>query len=142
MKVERSPKRYPASAFPEITGIRLAPVGATARLLNLSAAGILVECSSRAVPGTAITVHFQGSFVPPTVEGKVVRCEVTGIGRDGALRFHLGLAFNERIHLAVDEDVPVPASHPEPRALPKVASALLASFAASEPAADVVRNRW
>jgi len=53
-------RRYPASAFPEILGIRLAPTGATATLVNMSATGVLVECASRPLPGAVLTVHFTG----------------------------------------------------------------------------------
>ena len=83
MRGERAARRHPASEFPEITGIRLAPGFARATLLNLSVTGILVECTSRVVPGTALTVHFEGTFSPPSIESRVTRCVVTGIARDG-----------------------------------------------------------
>jgi len=132
MKGERAPRRYPASAFPDITGVRLVSVGSPATLVNLSATGMLVACSSRVVPGSAQTVVFEGSFLPKSVECRVVRCEVTGIAADGALCFHVGLAFTSRIALPFDTaedaddqpDSPAPAEAPAP------------SYS-SEP-----RNRW
>ena len=98
MMGERVACRYPASAFPEIEGIRLAPSGAAATLVNMSATGGLVE-GSRAAPGAALTLHFKGTFEPASIKGRVVRCEVAGIAADGSLRFHLGLAFNTRFAL-------------------------------------------
>jgi hypothetical protein len=133
MKGERSLRRHPASAFPEITGVRLVPVGAVGVLLNLSATGVLIECASRVVPGTSLTVHFEGTFIPASVESRVVRCEVTGITSDGSLRFQLGLAFRTQISLACD-------AHDEP-GQPAVLPALhpMAMAAAGPP---VLRNRW
>jgi hypothetical protein len=133
MKGERAPRRHPASAFPEITGVRLAPGWITAALLNLSATGILVECGSRVVPGSYLTVHFEGTSTPASIDSRVIRCEVTGIAPDGTLRFHLGLAFNSRLALALDEEdeFDEPASPPSP--IPAVAAV---------PGAPVLRNRW
>ena len=133
MKGERSPRRYPASAFPEITGIRLAPVGATATLVNLSAAGVLVECASRVVPGAVLTVHFEGTFVPASIESRVIRCEVSGIASDGSLRFHLGLAFGTRLSLACEVE-----DEFDGRAAPLSRTPL----AVAAPTPTVLRNRW
>jgi len=133
---ERPARRYPALAFPEIRGVRLAPIGAAATLVNLSATGILVECASRAVPGSPMTVQFEGTFTPASIEGRAVRCEVSGIAADGSLRFHIGLAFKTRIAIpretgeAVDESPRADPAAPPP--------------AAPAPAvpAPVPRNRW
>lgn len=133
MKGERAPRRHPASAFPEITGVRLAPGWTTATLLNLSGTGILVECGSRLVPGSSLTVHFEGTFTPASIESRVIRCEVTGIAPDGTLRFNLGLAFSPRLALALDEEdefeEPAPPPSPRPAAAPA-------------PGGPVLRNRW
>ena len=46
MTGERPARRYAAATFPEIRGIRLLPSGAEATLVNLSATGVLVECTA------------------------------------------------------------------------------------------------
>jgi hypothetical protein len=129
----RAPHRYPASAFPEIQGIRLSPIGVTGALVNLSATGVLVECTEGVLLGTVLTVNFQGTFSPALVEGRVARCQVSGIAADGSLRFHLGLAFNTRLALAAEAEdyanVPETASSAPP-------------VAAAAGGARVLRNRW
>jgi hypothetical protein len=133
---ERPARRYPASAFPEIRGVRLTPLGATAALVNLSASGILVECGSRAVADTAMTVHFDGSFSPASIESRVVRCEVAGIAPDGSLRYHIGLAFSGRITLpvAAQDEVAECAAAPS--------APLVAAAAVAAEGSPVLRNRW
>jgi hypothetical protein len=133
MRGGRAPRRYPASAFPEIIGIRLAPVEATATLVNLSATGVLLECACRAVPGTQLTVHFEGTFVPPSIASRVIRCEVARIASDGSLRYHLGLAFGARLSLAVDAGDDVEEM---------VAAVPPSDMAALATGAPVLRNRW
>jgi hypothetical protein len=164
MTGERPARRYAASSFPEIQGIRLVPSGASATLVNLSATGILVESTSRSVPGMVLTVEFAGTFSPASVEGRVIRCEVIGIGADGSLRFNIGLAFTTPIALptgAADEPgarAPAPASSPPAPAAPPPAPAAPPPAATAPPrapaappqaaaiaptaSAPVLRNRW
>jgi len=139
MNPERPARRHPASAFPEIQGVRLVPPGVAATLVNLSATGVLVECATRLLPGTKLTVHVAGTFVPTPLDSHVVRCEVAGISADGSLRFHLGLAFDTRIALAQDLRAEAEAAQVAPVAPPE----LVAAAAAAEPAGPpVLRNRW
>jgi len=133
-------RRYPASAFPEIQGIRLAPTGSTAALVNMSATGVLVECASRPLPGAILTVHFTGTFSPASMKSRVVRCEVAGIAADGSLRYHVGLAFNTRIALPNETEDGADASAAPPSA-PPLAAAVVAA-AAVEMVVPVLRNRW
>ena len=136
MTGDRVACRYPASAFPEIEAIRLTPSGVAATLVNMSATGLLVECSSRALPGAATTVHFKGTFDPPSIKSRVVRCEVKGIAVDSTLRYHLGLSFATRIALPNEAGNDADASEAAPSA------PLLAAAAAGAMAALVLRNRW
>ena len=136
MTADRPARRYPALAFPEIRAVRLAPIGAAGTLVNLSATGVLVECATRAVPGTPLTVQFDGTFLPASIESRVIRCEVVGIASDGSLRFHIGLAFETRIALRLDaeeavEQDPAPPSDTPPQAAPAPAAA-----------SAIPRNRW
>ena len=67
--------RYPASAVRSIVGVRLSP-GDGVELVNISKSGVLVEGCTRYVPGTRVTVIFEGGFTPrATRRGSfVARC--------------------------------------------------------------------
>jgi hypothetical protein len=87
--------RFPATAVPTITSMKLSP-GDTVDLLNISRSGVLVEGRTRFVPGTRITVLFDGGFSPARIKGKVVRSYVSSI-KDGMLRYHSGIQFDNRL---------------------------------------------
>lgn len=140
MTESRVAPRRPASLVPSITAVRLTPVGGNAALVNISATGVLVECSTRIAPGSPVTVVFEGTFVPASVSSKVARCEVTGIDQQGMLRYHLGIAFAKGIEL---EDLPsqVQALHASQAAGEHEMEIPLGALAATAPAAEL-RNRW
>jgi hypothetical protein len=109
----RDATRYPASDVPSIKGLRLSPHGAEARLVNISVTGILAECTVRLKVGSAVTVLFEGGFHPISAAGRVARCQVSAMGRDGVLRYHVGIAFNAPIE---SKDVPPPTAAIAPTA--------------------------
>jgi hypothetical protein len=125
----RSAPRLLASSVPTIKGVRLSPFGAEATLLNISTTGVLVECTSRLRLGTAVTAVFEGTFSPSSAEGHVARSSVATVSKNGVLRYHIGIAFNNLITL---EHVPAPAEH-QPEAM---------SQGNATPVPPVVRNRW
>ena len=125
----RSAQRLLASAVPTIKGVRLSPFGAEATLLNISTTGVLVECTSRLRLGTAVTTVFEGTFSPSAVEGHVARSSVATVSKNGVLRYHIGIAFNNPIAL---EHLPAPAEH-QPEAM---------SQGSATPVPAAVRNRW
>jgi hypothetical protein len=137
----RGAPRVPASAVPSITGVRLKPFGADATLLNISATGALVECTTRLRLGTSVTVVFEGTFSPSSVEGRVARSTVATVSKNGVLRYHVGISFQTRIPLDVEPEADgaartqVETRHAEPEA-----SAEPRAFAS--PAASVPFNRW
>ena len=129
----RNAPRIQASAVPGITGVRLSPHGAEATLLNISASGVLVECTSRLRIGTAVTTMFDGTFSPSSVEGRVARSSVSNVSKNGVLRYQIGIAFVSPIAL---ETSPPAAASRQPEAAP-------APQAPSEmPAPAVLKNRW
>jgi hypothetical protein len=141
----RAAPRHPAAVVPGIVGLRLSPHGAAATLVNISGTGLLAVCGIRLKPGAAVTVLFEGSFTPTSATGRVVRCAVAAMGKDGGLHYHLGVSFDKQLTI----DAPL-ALAPEP--LPE-AAAPEPEPAAAEPApvpmpvaapsrAVVVRNRW
>jgi PilZ domain len=123
--------RYPATAVPGIKSVRLSP-GDTVTLLNISASGVLVEGKTRFVPGTRVTVVFDGDVKPKQAKGRVVRCQVSAIGNAGSLQYQSGIALETRLTLPIDE--PAEAPNPEPAAKTKEKKA------AEAPAP--LRNRW
>jgi hypothetical protein len=134
----RVEQRYSRDAIPAITGIRLSP-GDDAGLVNLSASGILVESAMRYAPGVTLTVHFEGSFPTRQIKGRVVRCQVSAITRQGALQYQTALAFERRLDLGIAASEPV-SQEPPPQA--PVADA--GSTAPTDEPADPPEpfNRW
>ncbi len=136
--------RYPASAVPAITAMRLSP-GEAVTLVNVSASGVLVEGKTRFVPGTRVTVHFEGAIKPNQIKARVVRCQVSAIGSGGSLQYQSAITFEGRMDLQVDEAalpqaiLPPPAPVEEPA--PKKGKAATAAPAPA-PAPARVYNRW
>jgi PilZ domain-containing protein len=126
----KSPPRFPAAAVPSIKGLRLSPHGAQASLVNISEKGLLAECDMRLKVGSITKIHFDGSFTPSSVSARVARCEVNGMGPDGALRYHVGIEFDAPI--ALDRPTAAPSSAADARV----------DVRESPPPARVVRNRW
>ena len=92
----RTATRHPASGMTSITGVHLSPGGGEATLVNISSTGALVRCPTKLLPGTTVTMTFDGTFSPSTIKGKVVRCFVADICRPAGLAYHIGIAFNVR----------------------------------------------
>lgn len=138
----RNAPRLPASAVPGIKGVRLSPHGTEARLLNISASGLLVECTSRIRLGTAVTTVLEGTFSPATIEGRVARSSVANVSKKGVLQYHIGIAFNNRIAIGVPAAVePVLAAAATQPEAPETAGTTPPSQTAA-PVPPVVRNRW
>jgi hypothetical protein len=116
------PDRRPATSVPNITGLQLLPGGGEATLVNISPTGLLAESASRLQVGSSVKILFEGGFSPASVAGRVARCEVAAMGRDGLLRYHIAVEFDSPLALEAEreevEEVP-PAS-----------------------VSRVVRNRW
>ena len=137
--------RYPPAAIPAITGMRLSP-GEVVSLVNISASGVLVEGKTRFVPGTRVTVHFEGTIKPNQIKARVIRCQVSAIGGGGSLQYQSAIAFEGRMDLPVEESVlPHPAVAPpapveEPA--PKKGKAAAAVVSQTPPSPPRVYNRW
>jgi hypothetical protein len=154
----RTSSRRPATAVPGITGLRISPHGVEATLVNISETGVLAECGERLKPGSNVTVVFEGTFQPRTMEGRVARNSVSSMGADGRLRYHVGIAFARPIELPPEEErAPVveeapaaPVATVEPPAVAVAAVPSSQQAAPAEPAEIVVpivfpkavRNRW
>ncbi len=134
--------RVPAAQVPSIKGLRLSPHGADAKLVNISTSGLLAECASRLKVGSTVAVLFEGTFTESTVVGRIARCEVSTMGKDGVLRYFVGIDFNKPIDLGL-EAAPVPAAASQPQ--PIVATSeppRPRPVAVPPPAPAIARNRW
>ena len=132
--------RFPATAVPGIKAVKLSP-GDTVELVNISRSGVLVEGRTRFVPGTRVTVLFDGGFAPAQMKGKIVRCQVSSIN-GGALRYQSGIQFEKRLDSNPGEmAVALPVLPHPPGALSGVQPAGGGSAAAAPPPRRVV-NRW
>jgi hypothetical protein len=138
-------QRLDASLVPAITGVRISPNEALARLVNISSSGALVECACRYNPGSAVTVRFTGTFQPTTVPGRVARATVSGVGPGGALSYHIGIAFIAPIALPGPATHGVAAPHAVSAASPAVLPSLPAPPSPPSPVApprQSLRNSW
>jgi len=134
--------RYPAAVMPAITAMRLSP-GEAVTLVNISASGVLVEGKTRFVPGTRVTVHFEGTIKPNQIKARVVRCQVSAIGGGGSLQYQSAIAFEGRMDLPVDDAALPQAITPPPVEEPAPKKGKAASAAPSPaPAPARAYNRW
>ena len=83
----------------------------------------MARCQKRLAPGVTVTITVAGTFTPSVIKGRVARCEVGGIGKDGVINYKIGIGFDEPVSLPDEDRAPGPAI----------------VEAASEPA---VENRW
>ena len=143
---KRVDPRYPAAAIPAITGMRLSP-GEAVSLVNMSASGVLVEGKTRFVPGTRVTVHFEGTIKPNQIKARVVRCQVSAIGGGGSLQYQSAIAFEGRMELPVEGSALPPGAVAAPAPVeetpaPKKGKAAAAPPPPPSPAPSRVYNRW
>jgi PilZ domain-containing protein len=129
--------RYPAEAISAITSMRLSP-GDAVRLVNISASGVLVEGKTRFVPGTRVSVIFEGPRAPAAVKGRVVRCQVSAIAGGGSLQYQSAIQFEQKIEVPVDEAALPQAPAPTAPAPAKTAG----SKKQEQHAPPKAYNRW
>jgi len=98
-----TPRQHSAAEH-GIVSARVRP-GIDAAVVNVSAAGALIETSQRLLPGTSIEICFDQDKRLPAVRGKVLRCTVTHLLPDqvcyrGAIVFDRRLPWlaENRVH--------------------------------------------
>src|SRR5438445_11664524 len=84
----RAARRFAAALVPSITGLRLSPHCIDARLVNISATGLLAECGMRLKVGSAVALSFEGTFTPASTAARVARCAEAAISINGARPSH------------------------------------------------------
>jgi hypothetical protein len=73
--------------------VKLSPGGA-AELLNVSDTGLLVEGKTRLSTGSKVLITLMGRE-PKRLTGRVVRCQVCAIHRDGTMTYQTALALDQ-----------------------------------------------
>ena len=127
----RTAPRRLASSVPSITGLRIKPYGVDAVLINISETGLLAECNERLKPGSVVTAVLEGTFTPNTMEGRVARTTVSSMGKDGRLRYHVGIEFTKKCPLEPLAPAPTETAAPS-----------IATSAVAAQGTQGVRNRW
>ena len=90
----RANPRTAALADSGLSHARMQP-GRTARVVNLSAGGALIETDWRLLPGARVELQL-GAARRLRVTGRIVYCHVETLNREG-VRYRGGLAFEEQL---------------------------------------------
>jgi hypothetical protein len=91
----RLTRRQQSIAEHGIVAVRVRP-GISASVVDVSAAGALIETSQRLLPGTSVEICFdQGKRLPP-VRGLVLRCAVAHLGPD-QVSYRGAILFDRRV---------------------------------------------
>lgn len=114
--------------------VKLSPGGA-AELLNVSETGLLVEGKTRLSTGAKVLITLNGRDTK-RLTGRVVRCQVCAIHRDGTMTYQTALALDQPAGLE-----PVAAESGAPAAEAAVASAPPEPAAVASAAPRLV-NEW
>jgi hypothetical protein len=77
--------------------VRLRP-GRTARILDVSPTGALVETAWPLSPGTRVELQVGATLSPRVVKGTIVRCHVAALDRQG-ISYRGAVAFEEVLPL-------------------------------------------
>ncbi len=76
-----------------ITRVKLTS-GEEAQIVNISTGGILIECRAQWPPDALVDLQIVSARTVVT-RGRVVRCELAGVDRNGAATYHVALEFLE-----------------------------------------------
>lgn len=71
---------------------RLLP-GGEVEVINISASGALIEGKSLVVVGTSVS--FQTDSSSQRLQGRITRCQVSTVHRDGTMTYQLAIAFDQ-----------------------------------------------
>ena len=84
-----------------IVSARVRP-GIDASVVDVSAAGALIETSHRLLPGSSVEICFDPDKRHPAVRGKVVRCAVAQLGPDQVC-YRGAILFDQRLPWIADD---------------------------------------
>jgi hypothetical protein len=84
-----------------IVATRVRP-GHRANLIDVSAAGAMIETSYRLLPGAAVELHLETDSTHTTIRGRVVRCAVARV-RPSSVCYRGAIAFERDLPWFVDD---------------------------------------
>jgi hypothetical protein len=96
----RQIRRQQSIAEHGIVSARVRP-GISAWVVDVSAAGALIETNQRLLPGTSIEICFDQDKRLPPVRGRVLRCAVAHLGPD-QVNYRGAILFDHRITWLVE----------------------------------------
>jgi hypothetical protein len=76
--------------------------GINALVVDVSAAGVLIETHHRLLPGTSIEIHFDQKKRWPAVRGRVLRCAVAHV-EPNLVRYRGAVLFDGRVPWLSDD---------------------------------------
>jgi len=97
-----------------VVATRVRP-GHRAHLVDVSAAGALIETSHRLLPGTTVELHLETETTHTRIRGRVLRCSVVRV-RPSSVCYRGALAFDRDLPWFVD-DTGRPADNHELRTM-------------------------
>jgi hypothetical protein len=98
LKLTRSrAARLDRASLPWVSGVKL-PWGLEVRLLNVSSSGMLVESTSKLMPGSVADVEIRSGDDVLVVPARFVRSEIVGVDRRG-VRYVSAAVFEEELDL-------------------------------------------
>ena len=108
----RRTARFAVDAY-GITSVRIRP-GHHATIVNVSAAGALLESSYRMLPGTIVDVQMDSATERVSVRAQVVRCAVAQV-RPSTIFYRAAVAFDRHLPWTTDaEGYAVPTANLRP----------------------------
>ncbi len=97
----RLARRRQSVAEHGIVSARVRP-GIDASVVDVSAAGALIETSHRLLPGSSVEICFDPDKRRPSVRGRVVRCAVAQLGPDQVC-YRGAILFDQRLPWIADD---------------------------------------
>jgi PilZ domain len=97
----RLARRQHSFAEHGIVSARVRP-GINVSVVDVSAAGTLIETNHRLLPGTSVEICFDQDKRLPGVRGKVVRCAVAQLGPDQVC-YRGAIVFDQRLPWMADD---------------------------------------
>jgi hypothetical protein len=92
-----------------VVAARVRP-GHRAHLVDVSAAGALIETSYRLLPGASVELHLETESTHTRIRGHVVRCAVVRV-RPSFVHYRGAIAFDRHLPWFADERNQVPDNH-------------------------------
>jgi PilZ domain len=92
-----------------VVAARVRP-GHRAHLVDVSAAGALIETSYRLLPGTSVELHLETETTHARIRGRVLRCAVVRV-RPSSVCYRGAIAFERDLPWFVDDTDRLPDHH-------------------------------